>query len=342
MYSDSIKKRQQELLGVLFKKASGRSEATFIKSAWPQPTGDQLDILRRTLTPEGHAAVAQEEKVKKERALEEEYQRLVAEYKSNNPNDKFTEVTKSNLRRNAERNVKDRSVQESYKQMEQARLRSMVAPSPSPSAPTKPSAEGAVSLPKPKVDTPNPVDVGEVDLEDVGYDDSGIQFPGTPDILPLPRQTQTSTPTPTTEGNQTSTPTPTTEGNQTPTPTPTTEGNQTPTPTPITEGNQTPATGAGEGTNTPGGSQGGSENNGGGGTTNQPPAVRPELDWNKVLKGLIEKLKRHKITGIGGLGGFGLGALIGGGGSFTDRLLWALLGGGAGTGLGYLVEKYLK
>lgn len=74
----------------------------------------------------------------------------------------------------------------------------------------------------------------------------------------------------------------------------------------------------------------------------QPPAKRAELDWNKVLKGLIEKLKRHKITGIGGLGGFGLGALIGGGGSFTDRLLWALLGGGAGTGLGYLVEKYLK
>lgn len=45
--------------------------------------------------------------------------------------------------------------------------------------------------------------------------------------------------------------------------------------------------------------------------TAQPPAVRPELDWNKVLKGLIEKLKRHKMVGIGGLGGFGLGALIG-------------------------------
>ena len=44
---------------------------------------------------------------------------------------------------------------------------------------------------------------------------------------------------------------------------------------------------------------------------------------------------------MGGLGGAGLGALFGGE-SFTDRLLWALLGGGAGTGLGDLAEKYLK
>lgn len=342
MYSDSIRERQQELLDVLFKKASGRSEATFIKSAWPQPTGEQLDILRRTLTPEGHAAAAQEAKAKQERALNEEYQRLENDWKIKNPNAPLTPVTKGNLMRNAERNVKDRSVQESYKQIEQARLRSMGAFSPTPSAPTTTPAEPIIPSPEQTplsgediiiddptsgVEIPDPVDVGEVEFE--GDSD------GTTTETPTEPATQTpATTTPTQAPAEPTTQTPT----STPTTTPTTTPVKPATPAPA----QTPATPSTTPAGTPSTPQGGSGNNGGGGTTNQPPAVHAELDWNKVLKGLIEKLKRHKITGIGGLGGFGLGALIGGGGSFTDRLLWALLGGGAGTGLGYLVEKYLK
>lgn len=339
MYSDSIRERQQELLDVLFKKASGRSEAAFIKSAWPQLTDDDVNLMRQQLMGKDQRtlAKAQEAKVKKELALKEEFQRLVAEYKRNNPNGKFTDVTKSNLMRNAERNVKDRSVQESYKQMEQAHRRGMTAFSTTPSVPTTTPAEPIIPSPEQTplsgedtiidptsgVEIPDPVDVGEVEFEG---DSDG---------------TTAETPTePATQAPATTTPTqaPAKPATQAPTSTPAT----TPTTAPVNPATSAPAQTPATPSTTPGGSQGGSENNGGGGTTSQPPAVRAELDWNKVLKGLIEKLKRHKMVGIGGLGGFGLGALIGGGGSFTDRLLWALLGGGAGTGLGYLVEKYLK
>lgn len=55
---------------------------------------------------------------------------------------------------------------------------------------------------------------------------------------------------------------------------------------------------------------------------------------------LGQLLSNNKFALGGGVGGAGLGALLGGD-TASKKLLGALLGGGAGAGLGYLADKYV-
>ena len=66
----------------------------------------------------------------------------------------------------------------------------------------------------------------------------------------------------------------------------------------------------------------------------------PEIDPIALAKLLIAKALQHKATSLGGLGGAGLGLMLGK--SIPGRLLWGLLGGLGGAGLGYAAEKYIK
>ena len=66
----------------------------------------------------------------------------------------------------------------------------------------------------------------------------------------------------------------------------------------------------------------------------------PEIDPVALAKLLISKALQHKATSLGGLGGAGLGLMLGK--SIPGRLLWGLLGGLGGAGLGYAAEKYIK
>ena len=66
-----------------------------------------------------------------------------------------------------------------------------------------------------------------------------------------------------------------------------------------------------------------------------PQAGQPASTMDSILKFLDE----NKYTLGGGAAGAGVGALFGN--NLQQRLLAALLGGGAGAGLGYLGEKYL-
>lgn len=405
MYSDSIKKKQQELLDVLFKKASGRSEATFIKSAWPEALNDinphgkladyytaktievtlPGDIMPRKVTQAEYDEMVAAGRIRNEEAhkLDEQRKRNeltrqgVKEWVANNPNKPVTKQVEAEVKQKVDQ-VMGPEVQTpkptpaplpildlSAKPAQAPLLQRVPAPTTAPAEPSVPTPDW----------TPLPVDADEVEVGDYGDDDTDSPLTGAPDISPLG---QAPTPTPakaskpnwsdikhvgsqlrkmtgldaikgmyddarngmssimtgvnqsrTAPANQETPGAPTSstpEGEGTAAPeTPTTPeggGSKPSTPKPVAVRETEQAAEPGQKTTTPGG---------GGGTT----------DWNSVIDGLLDRVKRHKLMSIGGLGGAGLGALFGGE-SFTDRLLWALLGGGAGTGLGYLAEKYLK